>query len=204
MASEPQVTAPQSSHCPTARSQPHGTITAPQSGRGPRSQPHSIVTAPQSGHSPIEWAQQPQSHRSPTEPPQPHRPVTALQNHGEPSQPHSAHRPPSQPHRALTAPAHGPPYNPSPIPAVGAPRPPSTCGNEVVHQRVIVVGAQQRAGEQNAVERHVVLGHEVVQLHLRGMWVSKAPPAHPPPPPLCPPPAAGSSTSAPSAPCSWQ
>ena len=41
-----------------------------------------------------------------------------------------------------------------------------TRGNEVIDKGVVVLGSQQGGGEHDAVEWHVVLGHEVVQLHL--------------------------------------
>lgn len=46
--------------------------------------------------------------------------------------------------------------------------PPRTCSNEVVHQGVVVISAQERAGEYDTVEWDVVLGHEVVEFNLTG------------------------------------
>ena len=36
----------------------------------------------------------------------------------------------------------------------------------MVEEGVVILCPQQRAGKDNSVERHVVLGHELVQLHL--------------------------------------
>lgn len=92
--------------------------------------------------------------------------------------------------------------------------PPSTCSNEVVHQGVVVISTQERAGEYDTVEWDVVLGHEVVELNLisrgrrraggniSGPWC----PALLSPPPCSSTrllPAVGSSTTSPTGRCSW-
>ena len=43
---------------------------------------------------------------------------------------------------------------------------PLTSGANVVEDGVVILCPQQRAGKDNGVEWHVVLGHELVQLHL--------------------------------------
>ena len=46
---------------------------------------------------------------------------------------------------------------------------------QLVDERVVVAGAEQTGREDDRVERHVVFGHELEQLHLRG----RLPPALP-------------------------